>query len=182
MFKWYFEYRKICTLKHWSFRITSFQFSATKIAMIHSQQVIVMSVWILVLMISVSMILTLSWPGFESDRGASSAPVVAGRQESASLVHQGAQAEGHLPHPQPLQPRRHSEVSHRRVLVPRRRPRPDQVSTTSRNGELMSIVALSRPIICSVIVWKQNKWHSHIVRKWIDQFHHVLYTLYISRV
>ena len=58
-----------------------------------------------------------------------------GSQERAGLVHQGPQAEGHLPHPQPLQPRRHSEVSHRRVLVPRLRPRQDPAGSQERHCE-----------------------------------------------
>ena len=48
-------------------------------------------------------------------------PCAGGRcQEHQGVVHQGVQDQGDLPHSQHVQPGRHAEVSHWRVLVPGR--------------------------------------------------------------
>ena len=60
--------------------------------------------------------------GVGADPGPSSPCTCGGSQECQGVVHQGAQDQGHLPHPQHVQPGRHPQVPHRRVLVSGGRP------------------------------------------------------------
>lgn len=73
--------------------------------------------------------------GAEPDRGSQAAGPAGRRQDSQSVVHQGEEDEGHLPHPQPVQHRRHPEVSDRRGVVPRLRHGLHPVCSAEGNGE-----------------------------------------------
>lgn len=57
--------------------------------------------------------------GAEPNGGPQTAGSAGRGQGGARVVHQGQEDESHLPHTQPVQHRRHPEVSHRRGVVSR---------------------------------------------------------------
>ena len=55
--------------------------------------------------------------GHQPDQRSSSTRSIRSIQEHQDVVREGAQDQGHISHPQPVQPRCHAQVSHCRMLV-----------------------------------------------------------------
>lgn len=83
-------------------------------------------------------------PGPRADAGPPSPRVGGRRQEHQELVCEGAQDQGHLPHPEPVQSRRDAEVPHRRVLGASPGPGDHPTGAAQGNGTYIISNTVSR--------------------------------------